>query len=738
MADFNEEPTLKEPSVLDYVKSKLVPWKYPPLRIPELQNEQEGLLEPHDELEGVAVARPSSVSSPKNEFKTWPETRVATSARPLPWPWLALLVLFLGLVAQGLLERRPGGGWTAGALFYALATASLVIATWRGEWKLSPAPREKYSEDTYNVGWKALWLGVALAMLAFLAFGGNRFNSLNLILWFSALACLFTAFWLPRPARSSWQESWYTIRKDQGLTVRLSFWSLAVLTCVVLVIFFRVYRLAEIPPEMTSDHAEKLLDVFDVLNGQAHIFFIRNTGREFFQFYLTAGVIKLFQTGYSFLSLKIGTVLCGLFTLPFIYLLGKEVANRRVGLIALVFAGIAYWPNLVTRIALRFTFYPFFLAPTLYFLLRGMRTSNRNDFILAGLFLGLGLHGYSPFRVVPLVVVVAFVLYLLHRQSNGVRSQAVWGFSLLVFVSIIVFLPLLRFSVDNPGIFSYRTLTRMGTVERLFPAPAAEIFLGNLWNAITMFAWDSGEIWTFTVSQRPALDLVSGALFHLGVILLLVRYLRRRHWLDLFLLVSIPLLMLPSILSLAFPNENPALNRAAGAIVPVFLIVAIALEGFLASLKRQLGEPQGTVVAWILGLALLTFSASQNYDLVFNQYQNAYRLYSWNTSEMGRVIRSFADSVGSADTAWVIPYPHWVDTRLVGMNAGYPARDYAIPAEELASTLDEPAAKLFLLYPDDQQSLSSLRRLYPWGTLKEYTSSVETKDFLIYFVPPLN
>ena len=91
---------------------------------------------------------------------------------------------------------------------------------------------------------------------------------------------------------------------------------------------------------MVSDHAEKLLDVWDVLHGQTSIFFPRNTGREAIQMYLTAGIIQLFHTGYTFLSLKIGTILAGLLTLPFIYLLGKELANRRVGLLALLFAGI--------------------------------------------------------------------------------------------------------------------------------------------------------------------------------------------------------------------------------------------------------------------------------------------------------------------------------------------------------------------------------------------------------------
>ena len=32
----------------------------------------------------------------------------------------------------------------------------------------------------------------------------------------------------------------------------------------------------------------------------------------------------------------------------------------------MAFAGIAYWPNLISRIALRFTLYPFFYAPAVY------------------------------------------------------------------------------------------------------------------------------------------------------------------------------------------------------------------------------------------------------------------------------------------------------------------------------------------------------------------------------------
>ena len=64
--------------------------------------------------------------------------------------------------------------------------------------------------------------------------------------------------------------------------------------------YFRYAQLDAIPPEMTSDHVEKLLDVNDVLQGKYRVYFERNTGREPLQFYLAAftlDVLGEFQAG---------------------------------------------------------------------------------------------------------------------------------------------------------------------------------------------------------------------------------------------------------------------------------------------------------------------------------------------------------------------------------------------------------------------------------------------------------
>lgn len=759
---------MDEPTVLDYVKALLTPWRGtpPPLwpagqeaqpaTAPEVQGKPEEQRAPEKKVVAFAASGVLAAVAPDTDttLPAIPQTEVpftsqtAPPPEPIPetqgapfrpvWPWRSLIALGLALIAQRSLEPGPESTWVTGVLFYLLAAIWLVWANQHKEWLAAPLPAPERNIDPLTIRMRPLLFGIPLAVLSFLAFGGNQFNSFNVLLWLFTLGGVIYAFWLPNPNAVNLFQRGRKFLSNRRLPWRVSFtgWTLLVLAVAVLIIFFRVYRINQVPIEMTSDHAEKLLDVWDVLHGQTRIFFPRNTGREAIQFYLTAEIIRLLGTGISFLSLKIGTVLAGLLTLPFLYLLGKETGNREVGLLATLFAGIAYWPNVISRMGLRFPFYPLFVAPTLYFLLRGIRRSNRNDFILAGLFLGIGLHGYTPIRILPLVIVVAVGIYLLHPQARGLRRQTLFQLLVLALVALVVFLPLVRFATQYPESFSVRAFSRLTPTERPLPGPAWQIFLQNLWRAVTMFAWDNGEIWTVSVTHRPALDVVSGALFTLGVVLLLVRYVRHRNWLDLFLLLAVPLLMLPSILSLAFPSENPALNRAGAAFIPVFLIVGIAAEGLLQALRNGLGARNGTRLAWAVAIVLVTWSALQNYDLVFNQYAQQYTLASWNTSEMGQMIEDFSKTMGNPESAWVVPYPYWVDTRLVGINAGQPTRDYAIQPDQLAGTVAVPTAKLFIINLQDQASQTQLKQLYPQGWLKQYSSKQPDKDFLMFFVPP--
>lgn len=650
------------------------------------------------------------------------EDRVVEPPRAGDFPWRSLLALLLALAAQGLVE--PPNRQSALSLgLYVMAAGVAIWAYFKNEWHLPVLPAVRQTPDLLSTRLFPLIVAVILALIAFIDFGGGKFTVLNTLLWILSIGLLAYSLWLHTPKVIAPIE--LVSRRKKIL------WTGLVLFVMGIAIFYRLYRLDTVPIEPFSDHAEKILDVYEITEGETFIFFERNTGREAIQMYWTLLVVNIFNTGFSFLSLKLGTVLLGLFTLPYVYLLGKEYGNERAALFALFLFGIAAWPNIISRIGLRFPLYPLFLAPTLYYLTRGLRTRNRNDFILSGIFLGLGLHGYSPFRIVPIFVVIAVFIYFMHLKSKEARQQTIWWFLIVVVFSLFVFSPLMRYWISRPDMFGYRAFSRLSSLETPLPGPAWQIFLSNLYNGLLLFNWDDGVIGTHSVTNRSALDLVTAALFLLGIILLIVRYIRQRDWRDLLLLVSIPVLIMPSVLSLAFPSENPALNRAGGASVTAILVSGLALEGFVASFGTE--KKRQFIAYGITGL-LFAVSAYANYDLVFNKFSDAFAQSSWNTSEMGKVISDFEDKYGQTDSVWIVPFPYWVDTRLPGVWAGIPNRDFALFPDRLAATLTIPAPKMFLYWNVDVETEKILKELYPNGKISRYTSAFEGKDFFIFMV----
>ena len=437
----DNRPKFNEPSVLDYVKSKLSFGRGPKIEIPEPQvaeNEVESFAQEVVETEAVQPLTTSHLSS-------------------TPFPWLSLVSLGLALLGQRMFEP-PNSSAMVGIALYLMALAFLLWAILRGEWMLLSLPESSAGNDPLTFHLAAFLISIPFAILAFLFFSGNLFTIFNLTLWLIALVVFVWSLWLRDPNKPSlWQRIIEIVSRHEW-QIRFTRWTLLILALSGIVIFFRVYHIQQTPAEPFSDHAEKLLDVYDVTQGLTHIFFPRNAGREAIQFYWTVLMNWIFGTGLSFLTLKIDTIGFGLFALPYMYLLGKEIGGRRVGLLAFFVTGIGYWPNMISRIGLRFPLYPLFVAPMMLYLIRGLRNCNRNDFILSGIFLGLGLNGYTPYRIVPFLVAAAIILYVIHAQSKGARRDVLIWFVIVGLTSLMVFIPLLRYVTENPEMFSYRAL----------------------------------------------------------------------------------------------------------------------------------------------------------------------------------------------------------------------------------------------------------------------------------------
>jgi hypothetical protein len=212
--------------------------------------------------------------------------------------------------------------------------------------------------------------------------------------------------------------------------------------------------------------------------------------------------------------------------------------------------------------------------------------------------------------------------------------------------------------------------------------------------------------------------------------------LRRPNAVDLALLIGVPVLMLPSTLSLAFPSENPSVVRAGGAIPLVFLIAAFPLRLLLEQARGAFGARFGRALGvGVVGLGL-ALSGREMLRVYLVDYPAQYIGGAQNASELGQAVRGFAESVGTYETVWVKAYPYWVDTRAVGMYSGKFGWDNVLlDPVEFGQTLDVPGTKMFIVKAEDLEAIAVLRQLYPTGKLTFHPSKFIGKDYLTFLVP---
>ncbi|HEY4693721.1 MAG TPA: hypothetical protein VIH16_09805, partial [Bellilinea sp.] len=202
----------QEPSVLDYLKSILIPGRKPIL-IPPPEVEpfpEDGT--PIEELD-ITVVEPAARSE-----------ALETAREPLaPLPWLVLLVLLLALAAQLSLEPRADRSWVTGAFLYLIAGVGLVLTILRNQFTLAAPDSSQTPEVESSVNPSVLLISLLLAVIAFVLFGGEKFNTLNLIVW---LAAMGTFIYAVKPAGSSFQRwlSQVWKRLKSGIPINVTPW----------------------------------------------------------------------------------------------------------------------------------------------------------------------------------------------------------------------------------------------------------------------------------------------------------------------------------------------------------------------------------------------------------------------------------------------------------------------------------------------------------------------------------
>ncbi|MEL7674243.1 MAG: hypothetical protein AAGU78_10935 [Chloroflexota bacterium] len=373
-----------------------------------------------------------------------------------------------------------------------------------------------------GLGWRANVLRAAdgTPLDVVLTLHGAVFWLLSVALW----ATVFLVDWPSRrwrtiPLRARGARPWW--RRSDGLLI-----AAALLAITALGAYFRLHDLDATPPEMTSDHIEKLLDALRVSEGHTAVFFPNNGGREGFQMWVVAFIADTLGVGFNFRALKLATAFEGIVTLPVLWWMARQVIGtdtpraRRLGQwVGLALAGlvaISAWHVMLSRLGLRIVLTPLTTALVIGFLARAMRYGRARDFVALGLVLGAGVYFYQANRMLPALAVIGVALAVLGsiRRWRDLPRTLAEGIGL----ALAAGLPLLAYWLIALGLeqSARDNLRQLGEqLKLLFPLAAAA------WLAIVALA---ARAWPDRPALRYGGGLLAAAVIALALYVPLYRY----------------------------------------------------------------------------------------------------------------------------------------------------------------------------------------------------------------------
>ena len=541
-------------------------------------------------------------------------------------------------------------------------------------------------------------------------------------------------------------------------------WAAVGLTAVLIAgAVFRLAQLDTLPREMYPDHADAIFDAYRIWHGEFEIMTApHHDAREPLHYYLMALFSNLPGLGFDHFTLKLVAAIESILTLPLLVWAGAEVMGERnrkfgiaVGLLAGALVAVSYWHVVISRYALRTHLTVPFAALLIICMGRALRNNRRADFVVCGLVLGFSMYAYTASRMLPLVVLSGLATTLLIRRTTWrERLEYLVNLAALVFVSLMIFLPMLRYAQDDPqhfwgqiAIHTSGSKSIESDTSDIFNLENLALLLNNMRNALASFYWQGDADWIHAVNREPALDVYTSTFFLLGVAALAIRLLKRRDPAQWMFPAAAICMLLPSALAFYLPWVNPDNTRMSGAIPAVYIVAALPMAVIAFALAKQVSGRIGKLVAGVFCVAAVSLSAQQNWEVYFYDFAHGYAATSQPYSELGAALRGFNDSDGSYANAFAIGWgfnrPIAIETRADPKVAQRNIRLQDVPKYMRSSlTKTEPhrfdagTDLLFMYKTADDETADTLAKWFPYGR-ETQRIAYDGKPYSLFRVPAL-
>ena len=490
------------------------------------------------------------------------------------------------------------------------------------------------------------------------------------------------------------------------------------------------WRLTSLPPEVHGDDAEVGLDAIDLIQRRPFDLF-ETSWFKLPRFHALPTAIGLEIFGINLLGLRATSFALGVATVLLLFGFTRRLWGFETALLAaLILASMRFFIHL-SRTGFHYVDTSFLSVLTAWLFVRVWRDRHLGAAVCCGIALGLGIQTYYASRIVPLLLLVTWLIWLIGTEREDLPARLA-GFAVLSIAALATAAPMMGYFLHHPAEFWDRTADTSIFSAQAWPHVSYGYKTDSLLSAALLQLRAALSLFNLTADTSlqygfpgPLLEPVSAVLFVLGVGLA-VGKLCRRHYQLLLLWTAIPL-----IAGAALTIDAPFYPRISGILPFVAVLVALALHHLASALRAVV--PAGTG-RWTAGLAvagLLLAIFSNNVRSYFLEYSPSHRL-----------------SPAVEISAWVREHGVGKTTYMVGgapaffmrhgtirfLTHGYDTRDIPDLASRLRTQKPDPARSVFIVMPRGDDLIPQL--LAAVGPADVEAQRNERGEILFYTVVP--
>jgi len=357
------------------------------------------------------------------------------------------------------------------------------------------------------------------------------------------------------------------------------------LITIVLAVFLRLYHLNSNPPSLSWDEAAVGWNANTIFHTRRDEYGTRLplTFKSFGDYkapvyiYLTAPIVGLF--GMNPVSVRLVSVLAGIASVYLLYLLGLELKNKQLGIIAAALLAITPWHVILSRPAFEPNLALFFILSGTYLFLKAIKKPIY--FTLCAFSFTLSLYTYhSPKIFVPIFLLGLGFIFRQQLLSNKLRKWLL----ISVFLGLIALSPLIKETLFSNSAARFQGTSVFYDAKGVIQPLKFSIIMRMLTNYFIHFS----PVYLFSGSSiMPRLQLkavgplllIEAPFLLLGLVHLLKN--KRKTWAKFLLwwLIAGPV---PAMIG----KEAPHPLRAYNLLPPLIIITALGIHFLIRSYQK--------------------------------------------------------------------------------------------------------------------------------------------------------